>query len=121
MNNSDDGGRDDFESVMAKMPIKLTLRDYFAAKAMAVSLMPATGPQGAQWAGKDQLPRLAEFAYWAADAMLAERASEAKAKAPQGLLEAVNALIDAEGGISIVSRKAEDAFERVRRIAERAK
>jgi hypothetical protein len=52
----------------------MTLRDYFAIKAMASSLMPVNGPQGSQWAGKDQLPRLAEFAYWVADAMLAERA-----------------------------------------------
>jgi hypothetical protein len=50
----------------------MSLRDYLAAKAMASCMMPST--QGAQWATKDQLPGIAEFAYLAADAMLAERA-----------------------------------------------
>lgn len=51
----------------------MSLRDYLAAKFMQESLAPVSSSQGVQWAGKDQLPRLAEFAYWAADAMLEER------------------------------------------------
>lgn len=76
--NKDDGGAAFGEFKQAgQCSIKtggISVRDYFAAKAMAVSLMPVSTPQGVQWAGKDQLPHLAEFAYWVADAMLAERA-----------------------------------------------
>lgn len=52
----------------------ISVRDYFAAKIMAISITPVATPIGAQWATEDQFPYLARMAYLAADAMLAERA-----------------------------------------------
>ena len=77
----------------------MSLRDYFAAKAMQIAY-DGHAPE-----------YLAEVAYQMADAMLAERSEPS---------EQDGALISAEGGISIVHQKSHDAFERVRRLAERA-
>lgn len=49
----------------------MTMRDYFAAKAMQASLMPA--PNGRSRPERSALKGIAEFAYEAADAMLAAR------------------------------------------------
>jgi hypothetical protein len=52
-------------------PAGMTLRDYFAAKAMASYLMPAGS--GQTWAQRSDFDYIAETAYLAADAMLRAR------------------------------------------------
>jgi hypothetical protein len=49
----------------------MELLDYFAAKAMAASLAPS--PTGKTWIDPDQAPKLAEFSYLVAQAMLDTR------------------------------------------------
>lgn len=94
----------------------MSLRDYFAAKVFAATIT------GGYWTADGCDSRhMAMMSYKHADAMLVARNSPAEPEEPNGLLEAVKALIAAEDGISIVNQKSEDAFERVRRIAERAK
>ncbi|MEN7526971.1 hypothetical protein [Cupriavidus sp. DL-D2] len=52
----------------------MTLRDYFAAKALAAMIsQPHKAPENC---GKKAVPRLAQFAYEYADAMLAARESQ---------------------------------------------
>ena len=51
----------------------MTLRDYFAAKAMAVYLLP--DPTSGAWSGESEFCGLAALAYKAADAMLKARAA----------------------------------------------
>ena len=49
----------------------MTLRDYFAAKVMAVYLLP--DPTSGAWSGQSEFCGLAALAYKAADAMLKAR------------------------------------------------
>lgn len=83
----------------------MTLRDYFAAKAM----------QSAYGSPRE----VAVESYKLADEMIAAREDSPEPDAT--LLNAVRAFIAASGGVSIVSDVAAKAFERMERIMERAK
>lgn len=83
----------------------MTLRDYFAAKAMQSSYGD---------------PReIAVESYKQADEMIAARSDPPETDVT--LLNAVRAFIAASGGVSIVSSEAASTFDRMRRIAGRSK
>lgn len=59
----------------------MTLRDYFAAKAMQAMITKSCGQDTT--GGKKGVPLIAKFAYEFADAMLDERAAHQPTKEPQ--------------------------------------
>lgn len=94
------------------------LRDQIAIEAMKLLIGPILDIEPGSWNPQE---RIAVVSYRIADAMLVTRNNPISPTEPDGLLEAVKALLAVEGGISIVHQKSADAYERMRRIAERAR